>query len=258
MTHISLRFLLAALLVTGAALAEQVPSAGRGDARIRNVAYDADQVVRVMAYDGYEVMVQFADGERIENVALGDSLMWQVTPNKRADLLFVKSVNARSQTNMTVVTDRRVYHFLLVGSDKAADRSLAFAIRFRYPPGEETKVAAAASPAEKPAAPPQVVNAGYTYSGADGNVPEAVFDDGRFTYLKWPSGAAVPAIFTRASDDSESLVQTFTRDGYVVVDRLCPLLVLRNGGEVTVIRNEKLIEQQRSTHPGLLASLFGE
>ncbi len=242
------------------ALAEQTPSAGRGDGRIRNVVFDPDQVVRLVAYDGYEMMVQFADDEKIENVALGDSLMWQVTPNKRANLLFVKSVNARSATNMTVVSDRRVYHFILIGTDSKAGQDIAFAVRFRYP-GEDRSAAIAAAPATGPAAPaePRVVNAGYTYSGDDANVPQSAFDDGRFTYFRWNGAVAAPAVFARAADGSEVLIETFMQGGYTVIDRLYPVFVLRSGDAVTVIRNEKLItEQRRSSGSGLLAGLFGE
>ena len=39
--------------------------------------------------------VEFAPDERIENVAVGDSGAWQVTPNKRGDHLFVKPLQAR-------------------------------------------------------------------------------------------------------------------------------------------------------------------
>ena len=63
---------------------------------------------------GLQATVAFADNERIENVAIGDSNSWQVTPNKRANLLFVKPLAARARTNMTVVTDRHTYVFDLV------------------------------------------------------------------------------------------------------------------------------------------------
>ncbi len=42
-------------------------------------------------------MIEFGHGERIENVAVGDSSAWQVTPNKRANLLFLKPLFGKAQ-----------------------------------------------------------------------------------------------------------------------------------------------------------------
>jgi type IV secretion system protein VirB9 len=61
-------------------------------------------------------MIEFGPDERIENVAIGDALAWQVTPNRGANLLFVKPVELAVATNMTVVTDRRRYAFELSAS----------------------------------------------------------------------------------------------------------------------------------------------
>ena len=52
--------------------------------------YDADQVVPLQAAPGYQVMLEFGADERIENVAVGDSAAWQVTPNRSGDHVFVK------------------------------------------------------------------------------------------------------------------------------------------------------------------------
>ena len=49
------------------------PQPGSGDPRIQSVMYDADQVVQLQVPTGYELTVEFAPDERIENVAVGDS-----------------------------------------------------------------------------------------------------------------------------------------------------------------------------------------
>ena len=66
-----------------------------------------------------QATIRFAEDESIENVAIGDSNAWQVTPNKRANLLFVKPLLTRVSTNMTVVIDKRTYLFDLVASPAA-------------------------------------------------------------------------------------------------------------------------------------------
>ena len=92
------------------------------DARIVEKFYDAGKVVRIEGKTKVQATIQFAEDERIENVAIGDSEAWQVTPNKRANLLFVKPLAPAASTNMTVVTDRRTYLFDLVASDRKSTR----------------------------------------------------------------------------------------------------------------------------------------
>ncbi|MGH1557267.1 hypothetical protein ACRAWD_04455 [Caulobacter segnis] len=45
------------------------------DPRIRTVAYDPDQVVRLTGYFGIQTMLEFAGDERIENVSIGGDAM---------------------------------------------------------------------------------------------------------------------------------------------------------------------------------------
>ena len=111
-----MRLALAALIALApAGLAAQVhPTPGSGDPRIQTVLYDADQVVQLQGTPGFQIDVEFAADEAIENVAVGDSAAWQVTPNRRGDHLFVKPLLSGVTTNMTVVTSARTYFFELV------------------------------------------------------------------------------------------------------------------------------------------------
>ena len=98
--------LIAILLVLGAAEAHAVtPRPGTTDPRIHFVDYDPFQVVELKGALRRQLTVEFDPSERIENVAIGDSLGWQVTPNRRANLLFLKPMAQRPATNMTVVTN---------------------------------------------------------------------------------------------------------------------------------------------------------
>lgn len=218
--------------------AAELPRPGAADPRIRTVAYDPDQVVLLSGYFGYQMMIEFGDDERIETVSIGDGAAWQVTPNKKATLLFLKPLEIAAATNMTVVTDRRRYTFEL--SARRAPRGgvddMAYVVRFLYPP--EPRTVAVAAPA--PAAPrePERRNLAYTYTGSREVLPSLVFDDGRFTYFQWPDAASTPAIFLLATDGSESLVNYGVRGGYLVVEQVAPRFVLRNGKAVTTIVND--------------------
>ena len=206
------------------------------DAHIRTVFYNPDQVVRLDATYGYQMMIQFGADERIENVAIGDGLAWQVTPNKAASLLFVKPVEHAARTNMTVVTDRRSYLFELVAHpDTAARQDQAiYSVRFVYPP--PPAIATVAPP--PPPAPPERRNTDYSYTGSRELLPSVVFDDGRFTYFKWPAETATPAVFAVAPDGSESLINYSWREGYESVEQIAPSFRLRDGRQVTTVIND--------------------
>ncbi len=203
------------------------------DPRIRVLRYDPDRVTTVDAAFGFQMMIQFGPDERIQNVSIGDGSAWQVTPNKAATLLFIKPVDLAARTNMTVVTDRRSYLFELnarTSGGRSAYGDPPYVIRFTYPADKPASVAANA--------PPERRNTAYSYTGSRTSLPSLVFDDGRFTYFRWPEAVSVPALFLIAADGSESLVNYSVRDGFQVVEQTAPRFVLRNGKEVTVVINE--------------------
>ena len=110
---------LVALLVVMAPLngnrvsAEEIPVAGRADPRIRSVVYNKDNVVAIDATFGTSTMIVLQDGEKIETLALGNSLSWKIEPNKKGDIIFVKPVEKDAMSNLNVVTDKRTYSFIL-------------------------------------------------------------------------------------------------------------------------------------------------
>ena len=226
-----------ALATPWASQAAETPKPGAVDPRIRTIAYDEEEVVTLIGYLGYQMMIEFATNERIENVSIGDALGWQITPNHKANLLFIKPIDLASPTNMTVVTDRRRYAFELRSHRSAGvpQSSITYIARFVYPP-DSTPVQVVSTPA--PPAAPEKVNTAYSYTGSRISLPSQVFDDGRFTYFQWPENTNIPALFLIEPSGSESIVNYTTRDGYQVVEQLAPRFMLRNGKEVTVVIND--------------------
>ena len=229
--------------VASSALATQTPRPGAVDPRIRTVAYDADQVVRLTGYFGIQTMLEFAPDERIENVSIGDAMGWQVTPNKKANLLFLKPLDRTAATNMTVVTDRRRYVFeLVVAAPKASTKDLAYVVRFLVPAPAPVAVAA---PSPPPAAPVARNNA-YSVKGDAAIQPAKVFDDGAATYFAWPERADLPAVFVVGADGVEGLANAVVRDGYLVVDQLAPRFVLRSGKSSLTVTNGAFSTRQEA------------
>ena len=236
--------ILAAALAT--AVIPQVVVAA--DARIREVAYDPTAVTTLHGCFDYQSTVVFAPGERVENVALGDAGIWQATPNKRADLLFLKPSVRTGRTNMMVVTDRRRYAFDLIARDDAACRGdrTVYELQFRYPeePAPQPPPVAAPAAPVAPASqaddgpPPASRNTAYTFSGAAGNIPMRAFDDGRSTYLRWAEGVPAPAIYTVGPDKKEVVVNYAVKGDYVVIDGVAPRFILRRGNAVAVLYDD--------------------
>jgi len=239
-------FLTLAPTITAAALL-LAATAAHADPRMRKIAYSPDAVVRLDGCFGFQTMVQFGPDERIENVGLGEGAQWLVTPNKRANMLFVKPAYRSSHSNMTVATDRRLYAFELVARDSAACRrgDVAYSLRFTYPlepapagAALPAELAAGAPPAEPPVPPPDQRNAAYTFTGARDNVPVRVFDNGKSTFFRWNDGTTTPAVYALAADKTETLVNFTSKGDYLVADQISPVFVLRRGNAVAVLYND--------------------
>ena len=86
--------------------------------------------------------------------------------------------------------------------------------------------------------------------GSDDIVPTLVFDDGRFTYLRFPGNREIPAVFHVLGDGSETLVNTRMEDDLLVVDRVSRRLMLRAGSAVVGIWNDAfdLRRRRRRSH----------
>ncbi len=222
-------------------------SSASADPRIREIVHAPDRVIRLIGHYGYQIAIEFPEPERIESVAVGDSLTWQVTPNKRGNLLVVKPVDEGDPTNMTVITSGAFYTFELISKARDASTPLSeitYLLRIKQP---------AAAPApfavdlrdSAPAPPTAPLNESYTYKGSIQNLPSRVYDDGKSTFFEWPQGVETPAIFYRRPDGSESIVNYSNREGAIVVHQVAGEFVLRNGREVTFIFNEAFADVER-------------
>jgi type IV secretion system protein VirB9 len=221
-----------------AAFAVLVLSSGAqaADNRIRSLAYDSNEIVRILGKPGIQSTIEFAPDERIENVAVGDSSKWQITPNRRASLLFVKPLSARSRTNMTVVTDRRTYMFDLVAGNTAV-----YALKFSYPndkPVETSKPAqqvATVTPQEQAAMTAERLHFDWNSKGNSKVLPARVFDDGNSVYLAWGKDTPLPAILTLSEDRKEGPVNYRMSGEYIVVSPIPANLVLRYGNRTATL-----------------------
>jgi len=247
--------------------AVDVPQGSRYDDRIQYVNYNAGDVVIVRALPGLGARIAFAPGEEILDVASGFTKGWEFSD--RRNILYIKPKtipadqgrdaippeSGKWDTNLMVTTNRRMYDFdlkLLPSGDNAGknggkathNERVAYRVEFKYPEDEAAirtqeaqKAKAQAKLDEKPA--PR----NWAYSMKVGNVSEGIaptmaYDDGRFTYLKFPNNRDFPSVFIVAADKSESLVNTHVDKDVLVVHRVTRELVLRLGSAVVSIYND--------------------
>ena len=231
------------------------------DSRLVEVLYDPARVITIEGRTKVQATIKFGDDESIENVAIGDSSAWQVTPNKRANLLFVKPLEATAKTNMTVVTDKHTYLFDLVASPRA---NPLYVLSFIYPEEPEDEVRSAAleqaSPVEVAAATdpyavidPATLNWSWQTQGDPALLPLRAFDDGEATFLEWAAQAPVPAILVRNVDGVEGPVNFTVRGDTIVVDGVPREIILRSGKEMATLVNTGPIGKPTSPQQAQLA-----
>ncbi len=212
-------WLLILMLFGHPAWAQIRPSPGNGDVRLQTVMFDPEQIVRLDVASGYQLMVSFATGERIETIAVGDSTAWQVSTNKRGDHLFIKIVQPSEGTNLTVITDARVYSFELARAPYAGG-DLPFKVQFIYP--EATKAVTVEAS--------ETTEAGlyrYRLSGARAIRPSAIGEESGNTVIEWLPKTPLPAIFRLDDDGGETLVNGEMQEGRFIVSGLPTKLIFR-------------------------------
>ena len=262
MKTLPLGIALAGLLFEGLAQAADLPG-WNDDSRVRQVIYRTDEVVRVEAQRGFATHIALDPGEHIQVVAPGDRDGWQVVANKGDHDVYLKPQLAAHDSNLEIRTDRRSYSFDLVVlplKSKFGNDRVMYRVTFVYP-DELAKQAQgdldAALVAKRLAQPPVVRNARYSMQvmpNSDDIAPTAVWDDGRFTYLRIPNNRRMPAIFRVADDGTESVVDKHVEGDTIVVHEVAKRFVLRLAGEVVGIWNDAYNMDGVPPHDGTMVN----
>ena len=263
----------ALLVVVGLvpAAAWSAGGATSGDPRLREVVYDARSVVTVPVKRGVVTLVVLDPEESIAEVAVGlggdcakAEATWCIAAQPGGRHLFVKPKSTASAANtLAVVTDRRTHSFRFVVLADGDPRQPVYRLVVKAPMPQvmartavRDGLARQALPLLPPVPPPpslrqviaerlqakaQVLNTSYSVAegkGSEDIVPAMVFDDGRFTYFRFPGNREVPAVFHVLGDGSETLVNSRMEDDLLVVDRVSRRLMLRAGSAVVGVWNE--------------------
>jgi type IV secretion system protein VirB9 len=239
------------------AQAESIPTRGSVDPRIRVVTYNAEEVYRLTGYVGYQLEFEFAADERFVGLAAGD--VKGLSFESEANHLFLKPTAAGVLTNLTILTTHhhyRVDYAVASGRPEAAHAEVVYALRFEYPEEllhSDQAAAEAARIAEALRAPAAPVNWDYWYCGPPTLRPQAAYDDGFQTHLRFSDASELPALFIRNEDGSESLTNFTVTAQEVIIHRVAHQLILRRGHLVACLVNKGFGGAQQHASAGTIS-----
>lgn len=103
------------------------------DSRIKSYVYNPNEVYLLVLHFGFQSNIEFAKGEKVQTISLGDTYAWKITPLD--NMLFIKPLEKNIRTNMTIITNKRKYQFDLVAKmfEEGEEEDLVYLIRFYYP-----------------------------------------------------------------------------------------------------------------------------
>lgn len=213
------------------------------DSRIKTLVYNENEIFKIAVHYGYQCSIEFAKDEAISTYSLGSDYAWFIKaagPRR----LFIKALEGSAHTNMTLITNKRIYQFELESKDPndALDEELVYVVRFFYPSENldkprvkvDTKHFAPVLLQQK-----KSYNFDYSLTGPETIAPIKVFDDGKSTFLQFPDdNAVIPHIFTVASDGSENRASYSRKGDFIVIGQVGEKLVLRLGKDTVHVYNE--------------------
>jgi len=108
---------LAAALTSAPVLALNEKTDSPYDYRIKTVIYNPMDVVQIDGVVGLQTLIQFAPDEVYVTHNFGAKSAWELV--NKDNNVFIRPIAELSDTNLTVVTNKRTYYFLLhyIGSN---------------------------------------------------------------------------------------------------------------------------------------------
>jgi type IV secretion system protein VirB9 len=236
--------------VDASALAEETPRAGSLDTRVRVVNYSEWQVYSLTTSLRSILTVEVSPDETIRNVALGDTVSWEVA--LVGNLLFVKQREEAKRTNAVVTSvlpsgALRSYQFEFNG--EAGEPSMV-KVKFQYPgqvAEERRKAEARAAELEHGRLMSAEVtreaftgtpNYRYSISGSADFAPSDAWDNGRVTIFRFAGQTQLPAIYAVSKEGEERQVQVAMQGDLAVVGTVAPAWRMRMGSAVVCLWNE--------------------
>jgi len=225
--------------------AEIVAHSLETDPRAKITSFNPNQIYKINTHYLVSTDIIFGEDEIVntDGVHLGDASAWDIQTNKNH--LYVKAKKLDAAGNLSVLTNKYSYHFVLAASDSAIDsHEQTLFLKFIYPNHDRGERHLALQMAQVPhdiCLDKAKYNLQYSYTGNAEQAPIKACDDGLFTYFRFRKQVELPAIFIVLANRKETVVNYRIENGYVVLERIAKAFTLRNGEVITSVYNDKYI-----------------
>lgn len=187
------------MIYSAFSFSETSPNYAPYDERIAFVDYNSDDVIRVNISAGIATLIQLEKGESISSpdsgIGIGDIEAWGL--NIKGNNIFLKPKAKKPDTNLTLVSNKgRTYSFFLNSS-----KNPHFIVKIVYE--EDVKVS------DRKHDVPCTdggINFNWFKWGNQNLSPTYMWDDGRFTCLKFSKTNEMPVVYKIADSGEESIV----------------------------------------------------
>ncbi|QOR03820.1 TrbG/VirB9 family P-type conjugative transfer protein [Campylobacter cuniculorum] len=224
----NLKRLIMLFCLFGVSYGLQIPQTSRYDKKITYAVFNAHDVFKISAENGYVTVIEFGKDERVVNVSTGFNEGWELID--RGNLLFIKpkayttkyiqnenpeEQNAISEiivdptpnqwkTNLIVTTNLNMYVFELTLNSKQK----IYKLSFTYPQKELENIQKLQAELQKQIEEDKLDTSLNRVSiprnwdfymkvnkGSEDITPNFAYDDGVFTYLGFDNTKTFPAVF---------------------------------------------------------------
>lgn len=218
--------------------AEVTPQRTRYDKRVQVVKYNRDDVTKISVKEGVSTLIQLDRNETLTTnnagMGLGDPLAWNVSV--RANNIFIRPIAKQPDTNVTLVTNKRTY--ILSLKTVSSVNNASWLVRFSYPENEENNDTQRGLPCST-----GFINWNYYKKGDKELSPISVWDDGRFTCMKFSVANDMPVVYRVMKDGVEAITNTHLERDVMVIHEISDNFMLRAGDRVMAIKTNGSLPQ---------------
>lgn len=224
--------------------AAQIAKTQGSDERVQVFKYEPSDVFVINTKVGYSTLIQLEDNEVIHDeggLGMGDADAWSLAV--RGNNIFFKPISDLPDTNMIVVTNKRTYAFQLTTTGVAP----TYIARFTYPDERTSEIQVNKMPGVLRRVGTDNegnnilidadINTNYWWRGDKQIVPTNVWDNGRFTMLKFAHASDLPTVYRVLPDQTEMLVNTHIEGDTMIIQETADVYRLRFGKSVADIGN---------------------
>ena len=81
--------------------------------KIKFFVYKPDVIYKYVGTYKFQSHIKFQAGEVIKTISMGNTSGWEIIKSGNSSRMFLRPVNSGAKTNMTLITNKRLYRFLL-------------------------------------------------------------------------------------------------------------------------------------------------